>query len=52
MIAKPDHNLAIDLGRVIEAVALAAGRHLGLGDKEAGDQAAVDGRLMLRRQSA
>ncbi|MQB01007.1 MAG: class II fructose-bisphosphatase [Actinobacteria bacterium] len=44
----PDRNLAMDLVRVTEAAALAAGRWQGRGDKEAADQAAVDAmRLML-----
>ncbi len=46
--AKPDRNLALELVRVTEAAALAAARWVGRGDKEAADQAAVDGmRLML-----
>lgn len=44
----PTRNLALDLVRVTEAAAMAAGRHMGRGDKEAGDGAAVDAmRLML-----
>src|SRR5207248_234934 len=44
----PDRNLALELVRVTEAAALAAGRWIGRGDKEAADQAAVDGmRAML-----
>jgi fructose-1,6-bisphosphatase II len=44
----PDRNLALELVRVTEAAALAAGRWMGRGNKEAGDQAAVDAmRLML-----
>jgi fructose-1,6-bisphosphatase II len=39
---KPDRNLAMEIGRVTEAAALAAARFQGLGDKEGGDQAAVD----------
>jgi fructose-1,6-bisphosphatase II len=39
----PDRNLALDLVRVTEAAALQAGRLVGMGDKEAADQAAVDG---------
>src|SRR3712207_6207598 len=39
----PDRNLALELPRVTEAAALAAGRWVGMGDKEAADQAAVDG---------
>jgi fructose-1,6-bisphosphatase II len=42
MPEKPDRNLAMDLVRVTEAAALAAARYMGLGNKEAGDQAAVD----------
>ncbi|MBI1759430.1 MAG: class II fructose-bisphosphatase [Actinobacteria bacterium] len=38
----PDRNLALDLVRVTEAAAMAAGRWVGLGDKNGGDQAAVD----------
>ncbi len=40
---RPDRNLALELVRVTEAAALAAGRWIGRGDKEAADQAAVDG---------
>ena len=44
----PDRNLALELVRVTEAAALAAAPLVGLGDKEAADQAAVDGmRYML-----
>src|SRR3954462_4922228 len=39
----PDRNLALELVRVTEAAALAASRLVGMGDKEAADQAAVDG---------
>ena len=38
----PDRNLALELVRVTEAAALAAAQWVGLGDKEAADQAAVD----------
>jgi fructose-1,6-bisphosphatase II len=38
----PDRNLALDLVRVTEAAALSCSRWLGRGDKNAGDQAAVD----------
>lgn len=38
----PDRNLALELVRVTEAGAMAAGRWVGRGDKEAGDGAAVD----------
>ncbi|MGH2605122.1 MAG: class II fructose-bisphosphatase, partial [Anaerolineales bacterium] len=45
---KPSRNLALDLVRVTEAAAMAAGRVMGRGDKEAGDRAAVDAmRLVL-----
>ena len=44
----PDRNLALELVRVTEYGALAAARWVGLGDKEAADQAAVDAmRYML-----
>ena len=39
----PDRNLALELVRVTEAAALQAARWIGRGDKEAADQAAVDG---------
>ncbi|WP_373194412.1 class II fructose-bisphosphatase [Mycobacterium marinum] len=38
----PDRNLAMELVRVTEAGAMAAGRWVGRGDKEGGDAAAVD----------
>src|ERR671931_1452643 len=45
---RPDRNLALELVRVTEAAALGAARWVGRGDKEAADQAAVDGmRAML-----
>ena len=45
---KPSRNLAMDLVRTTEAAALGAARFMGRGDKEGGDQAAVDGmRLIL-----
>jgi fructose-1,6-bisphosphatase II len=40
--SRPDRNLALELVRVTEAAALAAARLVGMGDKEAADQAAVD----------
>jgi len=44
----PDRNLAMELVRVTEAAALAAGRWVGRGDKIAADGAAVDAmRLMI-----
>lgn len=39
----PDRNLGLDLARVTETAAMAAARWQGRGDKEAADQAAVDG---------
>jgi fructose-1,6-bisphosphatase II len=48
MPSAPDRNLALELVRVTEAGALEAGRWVGRGDKDAADQAAVDGmRAML-----
>lgn len=48
MAEQPTRNLALELVRVTEAAALAAGRHMGRGNKESGDQAAVDAmRLVL-----
>jgi fructose-1,6-bisphosphatase II len=48
MTERPDRNLAMELARVTEAAALAAGRWVGRGDKIAADQAAVDAmRLMI-----
>jgi fructose-1,6-bisphosphatase II len=45
---RPDRNLAMELVRVTEAAALAAGRWVGRGDKLAADGAAVDAmRLMI-----
>ncbi len=44
----PTRNLALELVRVTEAAALAAGRYVGLGDKKLADKAAVDAmRLVL-----
>ena len=44
----PDRNLALELVRVTEAAALAAGRTMGRGDKIAADKAAVEAmRLIL-----
>src|SRR3954468_11466845 len=43
MSAPVDRNLALELVRVTEAAALAAAQLVGMGDKEAADQAAVDG---------
>jgi fructose-1,6-bisphosphatase II len=44
---KPTRNLALELVRVTEAAALAAGRHMGRGDKEAADKAAVDAMRLI-----
>jgi fructose-1,6-bisphosphatase II len=45
---RPTRNLALELVRVTEAAALAGGRFMGRGDKEAADKAAVDAmRLVL-----
>jgi len=45
---RPDRNLAMELARATEAAALAAGRWIGRGDKNAADKAAVDAmRLMI-----
>jgi fructose-1,6-bisphosphatase II len=45
---RPDRNLALELVRVTEAAALAGGRYVGRGDKNAADKAAVDAmRLMI-----
>ncbi len=45
----PTRNLALELVRVTEAAALAAGRFMGRGDKESADRAAVEAmRLVLR----
>ena len=39
---EPDRNLALELVRVTEAAAMAAGRWVGRGDKNGGDGSAVD----------
>ena len=45
----PTRNLALELARVTEAGALAAGRYMGRGDKEAADGAAVNAmRIVLQ----
>ena len=41
-MSAPEKNLALDMVRVTEAAALSSARWLGKGDKNAGDQAAVD----------
>lgn len=43
----PDRNLALELVRVTEAGAMAAGRWVGRGDKEGGDGAAVNAMRQL-----
>src|SRR4051812_6931538 len=43
MTVPVDRNLALELVRVTEAAALAAAQLVGMGEKEAADQAAVDG---------
>jgi fructose-1,6-bisphosphatase II len=49
MNERPTRNLALELVRVTEAAALAAGRYMGRGDKEAADRAAVEAmRLVLQ----
>jgi fructose-1,6-bisphosphatase II len=48
MTERPDRNIAMELVRVTEAAALAAGRWIGRGQKEVADGAAVDAmRLMI-----
>ncbi|MGH3130803.1 MAG: fructose-bisphosphatase class II, partial [Gaiellaceae bacterium] len=46
-VSAPDRNLAMEIVRVTEAAALAAGRWIGRGDKESADQAAVDAMRLL-----
>jgi fructose-1,6-bisphosphatase II len=43
----PDRNLALELARVTEAAAMAAGRWVGRGDKNGADGAAVNAMRML-----
>lgn len=51
-LSEPTRNLALELVRVTEAAALAAGRWMGRGNKEAADHAAVEAmRLVLRSVS-
>jgi len=45
--AAPDRNLALDLVRVTEAAAMAAGRWVGRGDKNGADQVAVNAMRVL-----
>jgi fructose-1,6-bisphosphatase II len=48
-MSDPTRNLALELARVTEAGALAAGRFMGRGDKEGADQAAVNAmRIVLQ----
>ncbi|MHB8262708.1 MAG: class II fructose-bisphosphatase [Acidimicrobiales bacterium] len=48
----PDRNLAMELVRVTEAAAMAAGRWMGRGDKEGADEAAVNAmRVVLQTVS-
>ena len=47
---QPTRNLALDLVRVTEAAALAAGRYMGRGDKNSADAAAVDAMRLLLNQ--
>ncbi len=48
MANQPERNLALELARVTEAAAMAAGRWMGRGDKNGADGAAVDAmRLIL-----
>src|SRR3954452_16686472 len=46
-VEAPDRNLALELVRVTEAAAMAAGRWVGRGDKLGGDGAAVDAMRQL-----
>lgn len=43
----PDRNISLELVRVTEAAAMAAGRWVGRGDKIGGDGAAVDAMRQL-----
>ncbi|MCA9972792.1 MAG: fructose-bisphosphatase class II, partial [Anaerolineales bacterium] len=47
MSEQPDRNLGLELVRATEAAALTAARWAGRGQKEAGDQAAVDAMRLL-----
>ncbi len=46
-MAMPTRNLGLDLMRATEAAALASARYVGRGDKEGGDQAAVEAMRLL-----
>jgi fructose-1,6-bisphosphatase II len=49
-LIKPDRNLVFDMVRITEAAAISAAKYIGSGDKNAGDQAAVDAmREVLRK---
>ncbi|MCX9193860.1 fructose-bisphosphatase class II, partial [Carbonactinospora thermoautotrophica] len=45
--ASTDRNLALELVRVTEAAAMAAGRWVGRGDKDGADRAAVNAMRQL-----
>src|SRR6187397_3579733 len=45
--SRPDRNLALELVRVTEAAAMAAGRWVGRGDKNGADAAAVNAMRQL-----
>ena len=50
MEPKTERNLALELARVTEAAALAAGRYMGRNDKNGSDAAAVNAmRVMLNQ---
>ncbi len=42
-LVRPTRNLALELVRVTETAALASGRYMGRGDKNAAEKAAIDG---------
>lgn len=52
IMAAPDRNLALELARVTEAAALAAGRWVGRGDKNGADGAAVTAMRQLINTAA
>src|SRR5215218_9884464 len=47
LVPRPDRNLAMELVRTTEYAALSSARWIGMGDKEAADQAAVDAMRMM-----
>jgi fructose-1,6-bisphosphatase II len=51
-VVQPDRELALELVRATEVAALAAGRWMGNANKEAGDQAAVDGMRQMLNEVA